>query len=179
MTLDFHDRKLSTTNKRQISRRTIASIALVAAAAISVLVIGFAGSNSANVPTQLRNAYVAPPRQLLADSEIRFARLPATRLNEVRIMPNVAARIAMKPVRGVGHPRVAFESLGGYVDESRIIPDWVGTKSWVPKAVPAYLVRLTGVNIEPLGPANGGVIHNEIVIVNAITGELEGTTIYG
>ncbi len=178
MTFEYRGPRLSTTNKLPLSRRIIAGTSLIVTATIVVLVTVFAVSNSANVSARLRNAYVSPPKQLLVDAEIRFTRLPDSRLTQVRITPNVAARIAMKPMRGVGHRRVAFESLGGYVDETRIIADWVGTKSWVPKAIPAYLVRITGTNVETLGPT-AGFCHSEVVIVDAISGKLEGTTIYG
>jgi hypothetical protein len=73
--------------------------------------------------------------------------------------------------------RVVFESLGGYVNNNEIIHDWIGTKSLVPKALPAYIVRITGPPIVALGPSSV-VNHYWNVIVNAITGRIVSSFTY-
>lgn len=169
--------RISATNNRPLPRRTAVVTATAVTVVIGVLVAGLVGSGPPSVPAQHRNAYVPAPKQLLVDAEIRFSQLPNSRLRHVRVMPTAAKRIAVTSVRGEGHPRVTFESLGGYIDANEIIPDWVGTKSWIPKATPAYLVRMTGLRVPTLGPTDG-FVHKETVIIDAVTGVIEGTTAY-
>lgn len=74
---------------------------------------------------------------------------------------------------------MTFESLGGYIDANSIVPDWVGSKSWIPKALPAYIVRISGVQIASLGP-RGGAVKNRSwnVIVNATDGRVVSAITY-
>lgn len=119
--------------------------------------------------------YVFKPasKNLLVGGEIEFKRLGESDLSKVRITPEQARRIADAPYGRDHKSRVVFESLGGYIDKNDIVRNWVGTRSWIPKALPAYIVRIAGLEIPPLGPGPP-VIHNrsENVIVNAETGTI-------
>jgi hypothetical protein len=110
---------------------------------------------------------------------MRFTRLTNTQLLAVRVTPARAAHIASAQYGNGRRSRVVFESLGGYVDNDQIIPDWVGTKSWIPKALPAYVVRIGGDDIDSLGPtAEKNLNHFWNVIVNAATGKIVSATSY-
>ncbi len=107
-----------------------------------------------------------------------FSRLDNSQLARVRISPQEAVRI-VKDDNGAKEPwRVVFESLGGYVNDLQIIHDWVGTKAFVPRPVPTYIVRITGVPIYSLGPGPMAVNHYWNVILNAITGHIIGSFSY-
>jgi len=128
------------------------------------------GTGSASSLSPYRNAYVLVPKIMLEDGEILFTRLTNSQLTRVRVTPAEAARIAKVRAGAGSHSRVVFESLGGYVDKNQIIHDWVGTKSFIPKALPAYIVRVSGVIIPSLGPVGGVGGHFWNVIVNATNG---------
>lgn len=108
------------------------------------------------------------PKVLLTDGEIEFTRLGTSKLSSVRISPFTAVRIAESQYGEGPGSRTVFESLGGYVDKSQIIPDWVGTTSWVPKAIPTYIVRFREDHVVTLNPSTN---HYWNVIVNATNGE--------
>jgi|GEM_PF-1632330 len=112
------------------------------------------------------NLYKAPSKVLLTDYEIEFHRLATTKLSLVRISPSEAVRIADSQYGG---GRMVFESLGGYIDKNQIIPDWVGTTSWVPKAIPAYLVRFRYHHALTVDPSRN---HFWNVLVNATNGHV-------
>ncbi len=119
-----------------------------------------------------RGVFRPPPRSLLASGELRFTRLPPSQLARVRVTPAHADLIATGFCGG-GRWRVVFESLGGYVDDNRIIHDWVGTRSFVPQPLPAFLVRITGGSIPSLGPVPGiSADHYWNVVVDAVTGRV-------
>jgi hypothetical protein len=119
------------------------------------------------------SSFVPAPQRLLTAGEFEFKRLDAKNLSLVRVTPAQARRVADADYGRTHGARTVLESLGGYIDKTRIVHDWVGTKSWVPKAVPAYLVRLSGVGIESLGPRPDRVRnHSWNVIVNAINGKI-------
>lgn len=88
--------------------------------------------------------YRVPHAGWLNDDGILFTRLSDAQLSNVQVSPREAVHEAIEGYELSGRPRVVFESLGGYVDRSEIIQDWVGTTSWVPKAVPAYFLRIHG-----------------------------------
>ena len=110
-------------------------------------------------------------------ARIRFSRLSDAQLSKVRITPAAAAHVASSQYGQGRRSRVVFESLGGYVDDNAIIHDWVGTKSFIPKALPAYIVRIGGDDIDSLGPTKV-VNHFWDVIVNAATGKIVSATTY-
>jgi hypothetical protein len=112
------------------------------------------------------NLFEAPSKTLLTGGEIEFNRLGIAKLSTVRISPSRAVRIADSQYGG-GH--LVFESLGGYIDMNQIIPDWVGTTSWVPKAIPAYLVRFHYDHAITVDPSTN---HFENILVNATNGKI-------
>jgi hypothetical protein len=115
------------------------------------------------------NLFAPLSKTLLTDGEIEFNRLGTSKLSLVRISPTRAVRIAESQYgRGPG-TRMVFESLGGYIDKNQIIPDWVGTRSMVPKAVPTYLVRFHDDRVVTVEPSRN---HYWNVIVNATNGEI-------
>jgi hypothetical protein len=115
------------------------------------------------------NTFEPAPHGLLAQGQIEFNRLGTAKLSLVRITPTRARDIA-DHTYGRGHgSRVVLESLGGYIDKDQIVPDWVGTKSWVPKAVPAYLVRIHEAYVVTVDPSHN---HYWNVIVNAVSGKI-------
>lgn len=114
-------------------------------------------------------AFKSLPKGLLINGEIEFERLNASKLSLVRITPNDARRIADAQYGHERDSRVTFESLGGFVDKSQIVHDWVGNKSWVPKSIPSYVVRIYGAQLVTLDPSNN---HYWNVIVSAVSGKI-------
>jgi hypothetical protein len=115
------------------------------------------------------NSFVPAPRLLLTDGEIEFNRLGTMNLSKVQITPARAARIAEGPYGQVRGSKVVLVSLGGFIDKNRIVHDWVGTNSWVPKAIPSYLVRIHSAQVVTVDPSTN---HFWNVIVNAISGKI-------
>jgi hypothetical protein len=120
------------------------------------------------------NVFKPAPRKLLTLGEIEFHRLGDANLALVRISPS-KARVIADHLYGRGQSRIVFESLGGYIDTNQIIPDWVGTRSYVPKAIPSYIVRIHETFVVTVGPSNN---HYWNVIVNAVSGKIEGAISY-
>jgi hypothetical protein len=89
----------------------------------------------------------------------------------VQISPTTAAKIGKIQAGAGPKSRIVFESLCGYIDKNEIIHDWIGTRSYVPKALPAYLVRVSGVTVPSLGPTGGVAGHFLNVIINATSGK--------
>jgi len=119
------------------------------------------------------------PRNLLVDGEIEFRALSESNLSKVRITPEQARRVADAPYSRDHRSRIVYESLGGYIDKNEIVQDWVGTRSWIPTAVPAYIVRVSGLEIESDGPGPVAVDnHSENVIVNAVSGKIVADITY-
>ena len=113
------------------------------------------------------------PKKLLVDGEIEFSALSESNLSKVRITPERARSIAYAPYSRDRSSRVVFESLGGYIDKNQIVHDWVGSRSWVPQAVPVYIVRIAGLEISSAGPRPFAPKHHfENVIVNAASGKI-------
>jgi hypothetical protein len=123
------------------------------------------------------DAFKPLPKNMRVFGEITFTRLPDSQLSRVQVTPSDAARIVKANYGSMERWRVVFESLGGYVNNNEIIHDWIGTKSLVPKALPAYIVRITGPPIVALGPSSV-VNHYWNVIVNAITGRIVSSFTY-
>ena len=148
---------------------------------VSSLVVAIAETSSTCVDGKqylCPNSFKPVPKLLLTDDEIEFNRLGTSNMSLVRVTPARAVRIADAEYGRVRGSRIALESLGGYIDKTRIIHDWVGTRSWIPKAIPAYLVRISGVKIESLGPLPGVRSGSWNVIVNAITGKIISAITY-
>jgi hypothetical protein len=112
---------------------------------------------------------------LLTDGEIEFNRLGTANLSKVRITPARAGRIADAQYGQVRGSRIVLESLGGYIDKNQIVHDWVGKKSWVPNAIPSYLIRIESSHLITLDPS---VNHYWNVIVNAINGKIISAITY-
>jgi hypothetical protein len=87
----------------------------------------------------------------------------------VRITPADARRIADAQYGHDHGSRNVFESLGGYIDKNQIIQDWVGKKSWVPKPIPSYVVRIYGDHLVTAEPSSN---HFWNVIVGAVSGKI-------
>lgn len=120
------------------------------------------------------NVFKPAPKKLLVLGEIEFHRLGDANLSLVRITP-ARARVIADHLYGRGQSRVVYESLGGYIDKNRIIADWVGTRSWVPKAIPSYIVRIHETFVVTVDPSNN---HYWNVIVNAVSGKIESAFTY-
>jgi hypothetical protein len=131
------------------------------------------GSAGTAKPSGPSLTYRAPQKRWLADAAIRFTRLDRSQLSRVRITAADAAHVAIAEYGRGPRSHVTFESLGGYVDTSQIIHDWVGTTSWTPKALPAYFVRIHGVNRWPLF----GGVDRRLSWCNAIVTASQGVVI--
>ena len=150
--------------------------ALVGAATVAI-VLSVGTSSGPSAP--YRDAFRPLSKNMLVYGEITFTRLSDSQLSLVRVTPSGAARIARADYNSLERWRVVFESLGGYVDKNEIIHNWIGTKSFVPKALPAYLVRITGPPIVSLGPRGGTTPnHQWNVIVNANIGRVISSFTY-
>jgi hypothetical protein len=98
--------------------------------------------------------YTPLSRSMLAGGEIRFTRLRASEIAVVRTTPTEAADIAKTSFGDGSDTRVVLISLGGYVDANDIIHDWSGTHTFIPRAVPSYLVRLYEPHLVTLDPSD-------------------------
>jgi hypothetical protein len=161
---------IQSTNSRHVTICALGVVLVVGAGVVTL-----SAKNWSATPTPPSGVYVdsrAPSQQLLLGADIRFTRLDSTQLLRVRVTPAAASNIAIAQY-GLGRrSRVTFEALGGYVDTSEIIPDWVGTTAWVPKSVPAYLVRIHGVARWSLGPGPTEPLTTCTLIVSASSGEV-------
>jgi hypothetical protein len=115
------------------------------------------------------SAFSPVPKSVLENGEIEFTPLAASMLSRVRISPQRAEHIADSQYGGAKSSRVVFESLGGYIDKDQIIPDWAGTTSYVPRALPSYIVRIHDDAIVTVDPSRS---HFWNVIVNAANGKI-------
>jgi hypothetical protein len=174
-------RKFWVTKKRRFALSVACAAAIAMTATVVVFNVGRVNPPPTQVPVELRDAFKVPAKSLLVNCEIRFSRLSDSQLSKVRITPDEAAHVTLSQYGQGRRSRVVFESLGGYVDDNAIVPDWVGTKSWIPRALPAYLVRIGGDHIDSLGPTPGSLrVANHFwnVIVNAATGKIVSATTY-
>ncbi len=132
--------RLGDTNTRRVTLTAVTALLVV-----GLLVV--ISERSAGGPPRLDGqvlTYRVPHERWLSDDGILFSRLSGSQLSRVKVSPREAALEALEGYDLSGRPHVVFESLGGYVDKSEIIRDWVGTKSWVPRAIPAYFLRIHG-----------------------------------
>jgi hypothetical protein len=162
-------------------RKAMFGLGIVIVLAASIIVTNVETSRSCPPSRQYVCAYVfkPAPKDLLVDGEIDFQRLGESNLSKVRINPEQARSIADGPYSRDTRSRVVFESLGGYIDKNDIVHDWVGTKSWVPAPVPAYIVRISDLAIQSDGPLPVGILNrSENVIVNAVSGKIVAEITY-
>lgn len=162
--------------------RRIAIVSLGIAIVLATLIFMTIVETSRNCPVsrQYVCAYVfkPAPKNLLVDGEIGFKALGESNLSKVRITPEQARRIADAPYSHDHRSRIVFESLGGYIDKNDIVQDWVGTRSWIPTAVPAYIVRISGLEIQSDEPGPAVENHSENVVVNAVSGKIVADITY-
>jgi hypothetical protein len=86
--------------------------------------------------------YKPLPKGLLTQGQILFSRLRAPQVATVATTASGAARIAEASAGDGSGSRVVLVSLGGFVNKNQIIHDWIGTTTFIPKAVPSYVVRI-------------------------------------
>jgi hypothetical protein len=155
-------------------------LGIVIVLATSIFVTIVETSRTCPASRQYVCAYVfePAPKNLLVDGEIEFKYLGVSNFSKVRITPEQARRIADAPYSRDHRSRIVFESLGGYIDKNDIVQDWVGTRSWIPAAVPAYIVRISGLEIQSDGPGPVVENHSENVIVNAVSGKIVADITY-
>lgn len=126
----------------------------------------------------LMNASFTPLRKAARNElDIRFVPLRNSQFATIQVTEPEAistAEVGLNPMPSGSNVLV---SLGGLTDKEEIVHDWIGTKSWIPKAIPAYVITMSGLHIESLGPG-GAVNHEEIVVVNADSGDVVETVSY-
>jgi hypothetical protein len=138
---------------------------------VSSVMVAIAETSSSCVdgkPYLCQNSFKPAPKQLLTDGQIEFNRLGDSKLSLVRITPARADHIANAEYGRVG-AKIVLESLGSYIDKDAIVHDWVGTRSWIPRAIPAYLVRIHSSHVVTIDPSTN---HYWNVIVNAVNGKI-------
>lgn len=165
----YNGRKLGITKKPP--RLVVFVLGAVMVTATSVFVTIAETSSSCPVSRRYVCAYVFKPvpKRLLVVGRIGFKCLTASNLSLVRITPADARRIADSQYGHDKGSRIVFESLGGYIDDSQIVPDWVGKKSWIPKPIPSYDVRIYGARLATVDPSHN---HYWNVIVSAVSGKI-------
>jgi hypothetical protein len=154
-------------------RRALIVAGLVVIVVLGTLTAVAISETSSSCPVSRRYvcAYVFTPvaKTLATEGEIEFKSLDTSQLSLVRISPAVARRAALAQY-GRGHgSRIVFESLGGYVDKNQIVKDWIGKRSWVPKPIPSYLVRIYGAHLTTIDLSTN---HYWNVIVGAVSGKI-------
>jgi hypothetical protein len=152
-------------------RATLALAVIIVLAAGTMIVYAIGTSNKVTSPSPVPRLgeYRVVPTSWLVQGEMRFTRLNDSQVAQVKVSASTAKHVAEIGYAHGSRIRVVFESLGGYIDANQIVHDWVGTKSWIPPARPAYFVRLAGVDIPAIG-VRAEVNHHVDVIVSAITG---------
>jgi len=158
-----------TTQKRRRLISVGVGVLVVIAASITVGVAETSGSCPVDQRLSCDYVFKVVPRSLLVNGEIEFKRLSASNLSLVRITPTEARRDADAQYGHESGSRIVLESLGGYVDKNQIVQDWVGTRSWVPKPIPSYLVRIYGDHLATVDPSTN---HYWNVIVSAVSGKI-------
>ncbi len=155
----------------------VVAIVTVLASSLIVLIQDANGNGSDASQRQLPTSatYVALPKNLLLAGDFSFGPLRNSQLSAVRITAPRAIQLAMRAAglrtgKPTSSSRVTI-SLGSFVDKEAIITDWIGTKSKIPKAIPVYVVMISGLHIEGLGPRMS-VNHEYDVLVNASSGAI-------
>jgi hypothetical protein len=144
--------------------------ALVGALATSLLISSATGATSTPQTRGLDIAMFIPlPKTALVDGQIIFRPLTSAAKAAVRLTPRQAVNDLKSQFEMSSGSWVQSVSLGGYVNKMDIVHDWMGTKSKVPKPIPVYMVTVRGLHIASLGPG-GGVHHEEVFTLNAVTG---------
>jgi hypothetical protein len=148
---------------------------LLLASVITMVAVSVSPGESAtasNAPASVyRLGYTPLPAALLTGGNIRFTRRDKKQSKLVRITAREAAHIAMVESRNGPRPGVVLDSLGGHVDTTQIVHDWVGTISWIPKTVPAYVVRIAGERTAAPWP-DTHLNHYWNVVVDAWSGKI-------
>jgi len=126
----------------------------------------------------LMNAFFTPLSKAARNElDIRFVPLRNSQFAPIRVTEPEAVSTAEVGLNPMPSGSNVLVSLGDLTDKEEIVHDWIGTKSWIPKAIPAYVITMSGLNIESLGPG-GAVNHEEIVVVNANSGDVVETVSY-
>jgi hypothetical protein len=141
-----------------------------------MLVVTLAAAlESASTSTSAIGSFKPISKSMLAEGDILFTRLRAPQLATVRTTESDAVRIAEASYGDGSASRVVLVSLGGYLEKSQIIHDWIGTKSLIPPATPSYVVRIFEPYPVGMQPSNN---HYWNVIVNAKNGVIIGSFSY-
>jgi hypothetical protein len=155
----------------------IVAIVTVLASTLIVLLQGGEGKNTdaAQQGSTTSATYVVLPRSLTLAGDFSFRPLRRSQFSAVRITTpraiQLASRAASVRSGSLSSSSKVTVSLGSFINKEEIVTDWIGTKSLIPKAVPVYVVMISGLHFESLGPG-GGVNHEYDVVVNASNGEV-------
>jgi hypothetical protein len=153
------------------------AVVVIAALIASTLIVLLQGAGASAGLTQLQYsgavAYTPLPKGVLTNADLAFTPLSNTQLSKVRVSTSQAVSDAEKESPSTKYSSVTLTSLGGATDLSTIVPDWSGSKSWIPAPVPSYVVAIDGV-FESLG----GFAHKMIAVVNAENGRVSETILY-
>jgi hypothetical protein len=161
----------------------IVAIVTVLTSTLIVLAQGGETTNAGSPPMQsLSDAtYVSLPKSLTVGGDFSFAPLRHSQFAAVKVTASEAIDFANQAAGtrvGSTSPgsRVTV-SLGSFINDQAIITDWIGTKSLIPKEIPVYVVMISGLHIESLGPVSA-VNHEYDVLVNASNGDVFETISY-
>ena len=169
-----------------VKRNWIIAIVAIGAVTVSTLIVlvgGGEATSTGSSPMQyaLVSAYAPLPTGLTVGGDFSFGPLRNSQLAAVRVTAPRAIQIATRAAGVRSGPTSSGStvtvSLGRFINDQEIITDWVGTKSFIPKAIPAYVVKISGLHIESLGPG-GAVNHEYDVVVNASNGDVIETFSY-
>lgn len=157
----------------------IVAIGTVLASTLIVVAQGPEVQASVALQSQgLMNASFTPlSKTALSALDIRFVPLRNSQFATIRVTEPEAVSTAEVGLNPTPSGSKVLVSLGGLTDKEAIVHDWIRTKSWIPKAIPAYVITISGLHIESLGPG-GAVNHEEIVVVNANSGDVVETVSY-
>jgi hypothetical protein len=159
----------------------VLSVAIGTVLASTLIVVAEGPEAHSSVASQsqsLMNAAYAPLSNSARSAlDVRFVALRSSEFATVRVTAPDAvstAEVGLDPMPSGTNVSV---SLGGLTDKEEIVHDWIGTKSWIPKAIPAYVITMSGLHVQSLGP--GGAFNpEEIVVVNANSGNVVETVSY-
>jgi len=132
-------------------------------------------SNSTTAFGRFGDDFKPLSKSMLTNGEMLFTQLRMSQVATVRTTPLNAVHVAEASYGAGRGSKVVLVSLGGYIDKNRIVHDWIGTKSLVPKATPSYIVRIFEPQVETVGPSKN---HYWNVIVNARNRRIISTFTY-